>query len=65
MIEVYQIVGIVLVVSGFFDIVVLPRIITRARGEALPSFVTTIIWFFGLATIFIGVLFYLNVFDLF
>lgn len=66
MIEMYQILGIALVVSGFFDIVVLPRIITRTRGEAPPLFATTtIIWLIGLATILVGVLIYLNVFDIF
>jgi hypothetical protein len=65
MMEMYQIVGIFLVVSGFFDIVVLPRIVARTREEALPSFVSAIIWLIGLATILVGVLIYLRILDIF
>ena len=52
-------------VSGFFDIIVLPRIITRGREETLPSFVPAIIWLIGLATILAGILIYLNIFNIF
>jgi len=65
MIEMYQIIGIVLVVSGFFDIIVLPRIIARTRGKALPSFASSIIWLIGLATILVGILIYLRILDIF
>jgi hypothetical protein len=60
-----KIVGIVLVASGFFDIVVLVKILERARGEGLPSFITAAIWITGVLTIIIGSLLYLGVFGKF
>ena len=60
--ELYKIVGIILVASGFFDIVVLTRVLERARGERLSSLIKAAIWITGVITIVIGSLLYLGIF---
>lgn len=63
--DLYKIVGIILVATGFFDIVVMARVLERARGERLPSLITAAIWTTGVLTIVIGSLLYLGIFGKF
>ncbi len=65
MIEIYKLLGIILVATGAVDMIILPRIIARAKGEKNTPFVTTIIWIMALGTMVAGGLCFFGVFGTF
>jgi len=65
MIEIYKLLGIILVATGAVDIVVLPRILSKAKGDANSPFVTAVIWIMALATMVAGALCFFGVFGTF
>lgn len=65
MIEIYKLLGIILVITGAVDMIILPRILARAKGDQNTPFVTTLIWIMALATMIAGALSFLGVFGKF
>lgn len=65
MIEIYKILGIILVVTGAVDMIILPRIIARAKGDKNTPFATALIWVIALGTMIAGGLCYFGVFGTF
>ncbi len=65
MLETHKLLGIILIITGTFDMVVLPRILARAKGESNPPFVTAIVWVMALATMIAGLLCFIGVFGTF
>jgi len=65
MFETYKILGVILVATGAVDMIVLPRIIARAKGEKNSPFVTTLIWIVALATMVVGGLCFFGTFGTF
>jgi len=65
MIEIYKLLGIILIITGAVDIIILPRIIARAKGDKNPPFVTGLIWFMALGTMIAGALCFFGVFGTF
>jgi hypothetical protein len=65
MIEIYKLLGIILVLTGAVDMVILPRIIARAKGDKNTPLVTTLIWVVALGTMIVGGLCYFGIFGTF
>jgi|PlaIllAssembly_1097288.scaffolds.fasta_scaffold3956947_1 hypothetical protein len=65
MIEIYKLLGIILVITGAVDMIILPRIIARAKGDANTPIVTAAIWVMALATMIAGGLCFFGVFGTF
>ncbi len=65
MIEIYKLLGIILVITGAVDMVIMPKILARARGDQNAPLVTTIIWVVALGTMVAGGLCYFGVFGTF
>jgi len=62
MVGISKLAGIILVVMGAVEMVVLPRILTKGKDENAARVVGTVVWLSSLATVVIGVLFFLGVF---
>ena len=60
--EFYKIVGILLVAVGAFDMIVIPRLLTRAKEVKKTPIVTSIIWISALVTMLFGLLCFFGVF---
>ena len=52
--EMYKIIGIILVITGVVDIIVLPRIFSRLEKNS--TLITAIVWLFAVTTIILGTL---------
>ncbi len=60
--EFYKILGVLLIAIGAFDMVVLPRLLARAKEVKKTPIVTSIIWIFALVTMLFGLLCFFGVF---
>jgi hypothetical protein len=65
MIEIYKLLGIILVITGAVDMIILPRIIARAKGDKNTPLVTTLIWVIAFGTMIVGGLCYFGIFGTF
>jgi hypothetical protein len=65
MIEIYKLLGIILVITGAVDMIILPRIIARAKGDKNTPFVTSLIWIMALGTMVAGGLCFFGIFGTF
>jgi hypothetical protein len=65
MIATYKLLGIILVATGIVDIVILPKILAKAKGDANTTVLTAIVWIMAVVTMIAGLLCFLGIFGIF